>query len=109
VQEERHDQTPALRAKELTNGTINLCLSYQPEVRGIAHYCKSSDLWGVVEVAQPEIASDKEQMAPLKTYQDARSIGVSNCRVPLVTTQHSMPRANRHIRIDLVPPCQKIF
>jgi len=45
----------------------------------MAHHCKPSDLWGAVEAAQPEIASDKEQMAPGCAHQDARSEGVSHC------------------------------
>jgi len=45
---------------------------------GTAHHCKSSDLWGAVEATQPEVASDKEQMAPLSTYQDAGTGGVLN-------------------------------
>ena len=45
----------------------------------IAHHCKPSDLWGTVEAAQPEISSDKVQMAPRCAYQDARSEGMSNC------------------------------
>ena len=48
-------------------------------------------------------------MALLSTHQDARSIGVWNCSVPLVMTWHSVPRANQHIIIDLVPPRKKIF
>jgi len=77
--------------------------------RGIAHHCKSSDLWGAAQATQPEIASDKEQMAPGSAYQDARSIGMSNCGVQLVMTQLYMPRANQYIIIDLVPPCKKDF
>ena len=42
--------------------------------RGIAHHCKSRDLWGAPQAAQPEIASDKEQMAPRSSYQDACSV-----------------------------------
>jgi len=34
MQEERHAQTEAPGAKELTNGAINWCLSYQTEVTG---------------------------------------------------------------------------
>jgi len=34
---------------------------------------------------------------------------MSNCWVPLLTTQHSMPKSNQHIIIDLVPPHKKIF
>ena len=66
-------------------------------------------MWDTVEAAQPEIALDKEQMVPGSAYQDARSIGVSHCWVPLVTTRHSMPRANQYTIIDLVPPHKKIF
>ena len=79
VQDERHARTWASRAEELTKGAINLCLCYQTEVRGIVRHCKPSDLWGMVEVAQPELASDKEQMAPLSTHQGARSTGLLNC------------------------------
>ena len=107
MQDEKHARPQASRAKELTNGVTNLHIPYQTEV-GIAHHGKSSNLWGVAEATQSEVASDKEQMVPLSTYQDARSIGMSNSWAPLVTTQHSTPRANRHI-IDLVPSCQKIF
>jgi len=64
---------------------------------GIAHHCKSSDLWGAVEAAQPEVAADKTQMALLSTQQDARSIGESDCRVLLVTTRHPTPRAQEPI------------
>jgi len=59
MQDERHAWTQALRAEELTHGAINLRLSYQRE-GGIAHHCKSSDLWDAAEALQPEVASVKE-------------------------------------------------
>jgi len=77
MQDEKHARPQASRAKELTNGVTNLHIPYQTEV-GIAHHGKSSNLWGVAEATQSEVASDKEQMVPLSTYQDARSIGMSN-------------------------------
>jgi len=75
----------------------------------MAHHCKPSDLWGTAEAAQPEIALDKAQMAPGCAYQDDRSKDVSHCGVPLLTTRHSMPRANQYTISDLVPPPRKIF
>jgi len=78
--EDRHTRTEATRSAELTKGAINLCLSYQTKVRRDSPSLSlPSDLWGMVEAAQPEIALDKEQMAPGSAYQDARSEGVLNC------------------------------
>jgi len=34
MQDERHARTQVSRAEKLANGAINLCLSYQTEVRG---------------------------------------------------------------------------
>ena len=41
-----------------------------------------------MEAAQPQVASDKEQMALLSTYQDAHSEGVLNCWVNM---WHNIP------------------
>ena len=45
----------------------------------MAHHCKPSDPWGATKAAQPDVASDKKGKAPLSTYPDPRSEGVSSC------------------------------
>jgi len=61
MQDKRHTLSEV--STDLTKGAINWCLPYQTKVRGVAHHCKPSVLWGSTEAAQPEIALDEEQMA----------------------------------------------
>jgi len=64
MQDKRHARTEASRAEELTKGAINWCLSSQTEVRWMARHSEPSDLRGAAEAAQPDVAVDREQVAP---------------------------------------------
>ena len=94
-------------AEELTKGAINWCLSSRTEVRGMARHCEPSDL-RATEAAQPEVAADREQVAPGTAHQDARSEGITlPSPASEDTTFHAKSKSIHNNRLS--PTSQKDF